>query len=201
MEIRKQGAIAAGLFVVLLAVNIPSAAAEGSSLIPSLSPAKGNNDLGIIFNTNDLLLGLGNYQAGIGAKIGWGKLSLRGLFDFTVNGTAQAFGTDIGATAEYHLIPGPISPYVGGLVSVGYVAQTNVSTAFSFSLGALVGVEVFILDFLSVFAEYEISADFTNTTNLQSSQSTFDYLVTTGMGNNAKLGVVIYFMRFGAKGK
>ena len=79
--------------------------------------------------------------------------------------------------------------------------QSNVTSAVNFSLGALAGVEVFIFDFLSVFAEYTLAANFINTTDLQTSQSTFDYLINTSMGNNAQLGIVIYFMRSGAKAK
>lgn len=201
METRERRAILSALFAVLLVVITTSAAADGGSLIPNLSPAKGPNDLGVIFSMNDLLLGLESYQAGLGAKIGWGKFCLRGLFDFTVNGSASAFAMNLGVTAEYHLNPGPISPYIGGSAGGGYMTQSNITSAVSFSIGAVAGVEVFILDFLSVFAEYALVANFTNTTDLQSSQSTFDYLIKTGMGNNAKLGIVIYFMRSVAKSK
>lgn len=79
--------------------------------------------------------------------------------------------------------------------------KDSFTSAVSFSLAALAGVEVFILDFLSVFAEYAIGADFTNTKDFQTGQSTFDYLISTGMGNNAKLGIVIYVMRSEAKAK
>lgn len=189
------------VFGVFLTIVPPSVGAEGGSLIPSLSPAKGPCDLGVIFNTSDLLLDLESYQAGLGAKIGWGDLCLRGLFDFTVNGSSQSFALNVGAAFEYHLIPGPISPYVGASAGGGYMTQSNITSAATFSLGALAGVEVFIMDFLSVFAEYALEADFTNTTDLQSSQKTFDYLINTKMGNNAKLGIVIYFMRSGVKTK
>jgi hypothetical protein len=188
-------------FLALLAIVPLPIEAEGGSLIPSLSAAKGPCDLGIIFSTSDILLGLESYQQGLGAKIGWGKLFLRGLFDFTINGSTQSFEIDGGATLEYHLIPGPISPYIGASTSLGYAKQGNVTSSVSFSFGALAGVEVFILDFLSVFAEYEVAALLSDTTETQTSQSTFDYLVNTRMGNNAMLGVVIYFMRSETKRK
>jgi hypothetical protein len=186
------------IFAVFLAIVPPSLGAEGGSLIPGLSPAKGPSDLGVIFNTTDLLFGLESYQAGLGAKIGFGNRCLRGLFDFTVNGSSNSFAMNFGETIEYHLIPGPISPYIGASAGAGYMTQSNITSAMTFSLGAIAGVEVFIFDFLSVFAEYALAADFTYTTDLQSSQSTFDYLIDTRMGNNAKLGIVIYLMRSGA---
>jgi len=201
MRSRIRGLAIPAILAAFFALNPPFAGADGTSLIPNLSPTKGSTDLGIIFNTNDLVFGLQSYQAGLGAKIGWGSLSLRGLMDFTINGSSQSYAIDGGATLEYHLIPGPISPYIGAFVGGGYMTQTNVTSAVSFSVGALAGVEVFIFDFLSVFAEYAIEADFTNTTDLQTSQSTFDYLINTRMGNTAQLGVVIYFQRSGAKAK
>jgi len=201
MKAEERGAILAVLFAVLLVVTTPSAAAEGGSLIPNLSPAKGPNDLGIVFSMSDMLLDLQDYQGGLGAKIGWGKYSLRGLFDFSASSGTNAFGVGLGVTAEYHLIPGPISPYIGASAGAGYLTQSNVTSVVSFSVGALAGVEVFIADFLSVFAEYTLAAKLSSTTDLATSQNSFDYLISTGMGNNAKLGIVIYFMRSDAKSK
>lgn len=201
MKISKEGALAVVAFALLLSAFAPAANAEGGSLVSGLSPAKGPNDIGVIFNTNDILLGLGEYQGGLGAKIGWDKFALRGMFDFTINGSASAFAVGLGLTGEYHFIQSPVSPYLGLSVGAGYLAQSNVSTSVSFSVGPVVGVEVFMFDFLSLFAEYTITANFTSTTDSQTSQSTLDYLITTGMGNSAKLGIVIYFMRSEAKSK
>jgi hypothetical protein len=193
MKIGKREALLAALGALLLFIVTPDAIAEGGSLVPSLSAAKGPVDLGIIFSSNDLLLGLQNYEGGLGAKIGWGKWSVRGLFDVNASQSSQA----LGVTLEYYILPGPISPYFGGLIGAGYLTQTNVTSVLSFSVGAVAGVEVFILDFLSVFAEYALTANFSNTTDPTTSQSTFDYNISTGMGNNARLGIVIYFMREG----
>ena len=191
-----------GLIVMVIpAIITPSLWAEGDSLIPNASTTKGPIDIGAIFNTNNLLFGLESYQAGIGVKIGWRKLCLRGLFDFTINGSSQSYAVDIGTTVEYHFIPGPVSPYVGASVSFGYMTQSNVTSAITCSLGAVAGIELFIFDFFSVFAEYEVAADLIDTTDFQTSQSTFDYLINTRMGNSASLGVVIYFMRSEAKTK
>ncbi len=180
---------------LFFAVFVFPASPEGGSLIPSVSPMAGPVDVGVIFNTDDLLLGLQSYQAGLGAKIGWGDLCLRGLLDFAVNGSSQSFAVSIGAVGEYHLAPGPVSPYLGAFAGGGYMIQGGVESVITFSLGLIAGVEVFIFDFLSVFAEYAIEADFADTIGLQNMQSAFDYLVTTRMGNKAMLGVVIYIMR------
>lgn len=189
------------LFLAAVVVIPWSAGAEGKSLIPSTSPAAGPCDLGIVFNTSDILFGLENYQGGIGAAIGWGNLQLRGLVGLAVNGSSQAFGINAGVTVLYLLLPGPISPYLGVYAGGGYSTLANVSSVMSASLGAVAGVELFLFDFLSIFAEYALAADFSNTTDLQTSQSTFDYLINTRMGNNTKLGVIIYFMRSRTKDK
>jgi hypothetical protein len=198
---RTQGLALSGMVAVLIALSPPFASADDGNSSQNLTPTKGSIDLGILFNTNDLLLGLQSYQGGVGAKIGWGSVCVRGLIDFAFNKSAQSFAIGAGTTFEYHPLSGPISPYMGASVGLGYDTQSNVASAVTFSLGALAGVEVFIFDFLSVFAEYSLAADLINTTDLQTSQSTFDSLITTRMGNNAQIGVVIYFLRSGTKAK
>jgi hypothetical protein len=184
----------------LMAMLAARADAQTSGSTSKVSPLQGPADLGIIFSTGNILLDLESYQGGLGAKIGWGNLCLRGVFDFLVNGASRSFSLNIGAAGEYHLAPaGPISPYIGGNAQIGYMYQGAVLSAFPFSVGAVAGVEVFIFDFLSVFAEYCLAFDFTVTTDLQTSQTTFDYLVDTRMGNSSKLGIVIYFKRVGNK--
>ncbi len=69
-----------------------------------------------------------------------------------------------------------------------------------FSVGAVAGVEFFPLKFLSLFVEYTLAADFTLTTDLSSSTTTFDYLVDMRMGNESTIGIIVYFMRSGTTG-
>ena len=42
-------------------------------------------------------------------------------------------------------------------ITVQYMRQAGLMSAVPFSLGAVAGVEVFVFDFLSVFAEYDIA--------------------------------------------
>ncbi len=159
----------------------------------------GKFDFGLIFNTSDILLGLESYQGGVGMKFVWGNIALRGTFDLLYNGSGDSFAINGGVTLEYHLIRGPISPYVGGLVSGGYTTVKDVSTSIPVSMGAIAGVEVFLFDFLSFFAEYCLAADLTWGTDLATDKDTFDYLIDTRMGNNSKLGIVIYLQKSGPK--
>ncbi len=96
-------------------------------------------------------LDLQAYQAGFGVKIGWEDLHLRGLLDLVASGASDSFAVKIGATAEYHLTPEPVSFYVGGSGGGGYMNQSGSFASVVFSVGAIAGVEYFPLKFLSVF--------------------------------------------------
>lgn len=189
----------AGIIFFCVTASIVSAEAQTTGSAPRLSPVQGARDLGLIFSADDLLMGLESYEAGLGIKIGRGNRCLRGALDFVVNGASNSFSVNAGGTGEFHLAPPPISPYIGGFAQIGYMKQGTSTSAIPFSLGAVAGVEVFIFDFLSVFAEYNLAFNCTLTTDLQTSQTSFDYLIDTRMGNNSKLGIVVYFMRMGAK--
>ena len=90
-----------------------------------LPTIKAPSDIGFIFNTGNILLDLESYQAGLGAKVGWDKLYLRALFDLVANGGSHSFLLNMGATVEYHLLPEPLSFYVGGSLVTGYMRQSN----------------------------------------------------------------------------
>ena len=182
--------------IALLGTISANAQTKAPNPVQKLDIAQGSYDLGLIFNTSNILLDLESYQGGLGLKIARDKLSLRGLFGLVLNGASDSFSLNAGAAIQYYLLPGSsIAPYVGGSAGGGYMRQGNAISMVVLSVGALAGVEVFLFDFLSVFAEYAIAGDFTFSTDLASSQTTFDCLVDTGMGNNSRLGIVIYFMR------
>ena len=173
------------------------ASLAGAQVVASskMTPALGANDIGLVFSSSNILFGLESYQAGIGAKIAWGNIALRGGLDVGLNGTSQAFSLNLNLAVENHFISGAISPYFGAYALAGYNTQPEVLTAIPFSVGAIAGVEVFIFDFLSVFAEYALAADFIMSTDLATSVDTFDYAISAKMGNNSMIGVVVYFQR------
>jgi hypothetical protein len=63
------------------------------------------------------------------------------------------------------------------------------------------GVELFIFDFLSVFAEYNLAISLAMNIERVSSAGSisatgeFAYNMDLGMGNNAKIGIVVYLRR------
>jgi hypothetical protein len=185
----------ASVAVALAILAATAAGAETSKApgpAPRQSPAPAEPSLGIVFSATNILLDVESYEGGIGAKFAKGDLCLRGAFDFLLSGASNTFSVNVGATGEYHLSPGRISPYVGAFAELGYMRQGGLMSAVPFSLGAVAGVEVFVFDFLSVFAEYCLACDLTLTTDLQTSQTTFDYVVDTRMGNSSKLGITVY---------
>jgi hypothetical protein len=156
-------------------------------------------DIGLIFNTDSLLLDLESYQAGVGVKMGWSDLCARVLLDLVANGSSGSYLIDAGTAIEYHLLPAPLSFYVGTSLTAGYRYQQDWLSSGHISLSGLSGVELFLTDFLSVFAEYAVRADFALSKDLNTHQTSFDFLVDTGMGNSSKIGIVIYFIRTAKK--
>jgi hypothetical protein len=175
---------------------------------------EGQNDelnIGFIFNTNSILLEVESYQAGIGMKFGDDNLSVRGLLDIYYIHSASLFTIDLGAAIEYHFITGIISPYFGGFIKVGFTSiyseidADNWTHNYSIpiSAGPLLGVEIFPFPFLSIFAEYNIEARFSigidqvNSSGTVTQTNNFDFLIDSKIGNNSKLGIVVYFSKIG----
>ena len=192
---------AVALVLVLLAVR-SSAEQRSGPILPG-------QDIGVIFSAKDLLLGLEEYQGGLGVKIAGDKVDYRLLFDVFLSSVNDSYAAALGVAAERHLpMVDRVSPYVGatlGLEAARTItrdASTGVRTdslSLPFSLGAIFGVEVFAFRFLSVFAEYGLTGtlEYTSTTQtgpgIDETHSSWDWSLETGMGNKARIGVIVYF--------
>jgi hypothetical protein len=194
----KNGVLAAWIVVLtFLFVATAPIAAQDAKPAATAEPARSRtlDDAGLIFNIDGALLDLGAYQAGIGMKLGWDLLRLRLLLDVVASSASNSFAVKLGTTLERHLTPDPLSLYLGGSAGAGYVLQGGNYSSLVFTVDAVAGVEFFPLEFLSLFVEYALAADFTLTTDFSSSTTTFDYLVDTRMGNGSTIGIVVYFRR------
>jgi hypothetical protein len=147
---------------------------------------------GIIFNMSNPLQGLQSYEGGFGAKFLFGRHAVRGLLETSYNSASGALALDFGGVYEYHFLQGPVSPYDGGSLEGGYLQQGTASSVVPLSIGALIGAEIYVTDFISLFVEYSLSFGYTSITDLQQATSTSNFSITTGMGNNAMIGVVVY---------
>lgn len=163
---------------------------------------------GFIFNTDSLLLDIESYQAGAGIKVLLdNNAAVRFLGDVFYSNSSNTFSSTLGVTYEKHFKPNRVSPYWGGFIEAGYISQKtetdsdnwtkNVSVPIS--AGAVLGAEFFILEFLSVFAEYTLSFTGTITTastsvggNVTETDPEFNYSIDSGIGNDSKLGIIIY---------
>jgi hypothetical protein len=163
--------------------------------------------IGLLFNINDILLNIESYQGGIGLKYFIGeKLAYRGLFDFSYTNQSNAFSISIGNGLLYHFITGRLSPYAGAELKIGYnrleivdetggtIRTTNVPLSFA----GIFGFEIFIFDFLSVFAEYQLALNILNVKTVTNGVTTKDSFVDLGtdIGNESKIGLVFYFNTF-----
>ena len=171
---------------------------------------------GLIFNADSLLSNLGSYQSGIGVKYSTGdNTALRILLDIFFSNSLSTYSGTLGITYENHIRPGKISPYWGGFIQGGYISQTTKLDSENWtkddtipvSGGLILGVEVFVLEYLSFFAEYGATFDGTiqyKTTDVAGAETKwnpqFNNNFDTGIGNDAKLGITIYLGPMGKKG-
>ena len=133
--------------------------------------------------------------------------ALRFLGDLFYSNSANTASGTIGVTYEKHFRPGRVSPYWGGFINAGFISQKSEidpdnwtkDTTFPLSTGGVLGVEFFIMDFLSIFAEYSlsfegnISSTATSTAgSITKTDPVLNYSIDSGIGNNSSIGVVIY---------
>jgi len=202
--------LAAALLLVCTCVF----ASERTSVFRGVDPRPGPIDLGILFSTSDILLDLEGYpHGGIGAKINlkdsrdW---MLRGTADLLLQNEFDPFSISLGAAFENHLWPGPISLYWGPTAETGFTTELGYkidddnwsrTSTWPLSLGCVLGIELFLFEFLSIFLEYQAALDLGLTTTRistggsVSSTTEFTYTFDIGVANKAMFGIVFYIMK------
>ena len=198
------------LLAILILASSGVCAAERTAIWPGIAPKPSPVDLGIIFNTNDILLDIQGFQGGIGAKVNLKDWMLRGMVDLVLSTEFDPFSLSLGAVLEKHLCPGPVSIYWGPAVETGFTtilvsktdeddwSRTNI---LPISLGCVFGIEFFIFEALSIFVEYQaafelgINRNRVSTAGSVSATTELTYTLDIGMGNNAMFGIVFYLMR------
>ena len=196
------------VLLVLLVLSCAGAfAAERTSIFPGIEPKPGPVDLGIIFNTDDILLNIDEIDGGVGAKVSLANWVLRGIVD--LRAFNDVVSVDLNAVLERHLWPGPVSVYWGPSAGLGlWVTKTTITdddwtryTEIPLTLGCVFGVEFFIFESLSVFVEYQASLklglDRTKISSAGSVSTTTEwtYDFDIGMGNSTKFGIVFYLLK------
>lgn len=165
---------------------------------------------GVIFNVDDILLDLGSYRGGIGFKRYISdQWAVRGLLDFSASSSSNSWLFTLRGTLEHHFMTGRLTPYTGGFFDFGLVHYKEelsvddyrIVNSIPVRFRPLFGIEIGLFEFLSVFAEYGIQFDITTTTTkemisgVQSKDRGTDFSMDTGIANNSKVGIVVYFNR------
>lgn len=210
--------IAVLVITVILLFALPGAYVWAQEEDPETQSSSGDEEVkpnflqvksytpGIIFNTSNILLDLEEYQSGVGIKLRGEDYSIRGLFSVSYESSNDEFVTNMGITYEKPFFPGRVSPYWGIAGKLGlnldkdeYDADNWVNTTtVTGNLSAVFGTEVYIFEFLSVFAEYNLGTSVSWAKVVQSSSgtetesTTTNFSIGTELGNEASLGMVIY---------
>lgn len=200
------------LFTLIIIIAISAilfAADEPDKKVKKDKKADSDLIFGFIFNSNNILVDISDYQGGVGMKIK--NLHFSGLtFDvrcslgLTMNDGLDDFSIRTGLATEFHFMErGRLSPYWGLFINVDYIRSYNYidennwfdTVLIPFSTGGIFGIEVFVFEFLSFFAEYNLSVNFSHTSieSPAETETIFTYNLTTELGNATMIGIVIYF--------
>jgi opacity protein-like surface antigen len=181
----------AAVIVLALMLAVPIAGAQPLKVASA-------GDKALLFNFSGLgTLNLGEYQGGVGGKyflsdgmavrgmllLGVNNITNKGSAGFT-DATDNTFSFGLGGGLEYHLpLASSVSPYLGGAISfttssekytpsvfTGGTATTSKTSATSFGIGAIGGVEYFFNQNISLSAEYQFGLSVVSKTNPDVSQ-------------------------------
>ncbi|MBI9097867.1 MAG: hypothetical protein JEY91_05295 [Spirochaetaceae bacterium] len=174
----------------------------------SAEEEKEKRNWGFIFNTSSVLLDLESYQAGVGLKLLLNNdMALRFLLNGEYDSGTSFFSASLGTTFEKHFLRRRASPYWGAFASVGINGLTDETDEQNWTknrevpigVGAVLGIEFFIIESISIFAEYSLAFEaYINTTRSEVAGEPVDpvrdwgYSIDTGIGNESKLGIIIY---------
>ena len=174
------------------------------------------SNIGLIFNISPTPLDFESYQGGIGGKYFLrNKIAYRGLLVIQYINNTPSTSINLGNSIEYHFINNRVSPYVGWVLDIGYTkVRTEIDSenwseeiVIPIVIGPILGIEFVILDYLSLFVEYKLTMTITNNISRVSvggnvtKDVSSDFSILSGLGNDSKIGLIVYINRFGKHGK
>jgi opacity protein-like surface antigen len=211
------------LFTILIIVGSIS---FGQDIAPG--PSAGSK--GMLFSFSGLAnLGAGKYEGGFGAKLYLSDyMAVRGMVQFALSSTKTPAGSGVGqadgstsdntfglgGAIELHLTKSRISPYFGGGIifstrsteskapgtALYQTTYKNTNGSTSIGIGALLGIEYYVTNGVSLSAEYQLG--FISTSEKDEEISTPNTPKVTnkggssssiGISNSGLLTLAIYF--------
>lgn len=199
------------VFAVVLALAITATTAFGQELEQSAAPAAEPPPVewtpGLIFTTDSILLNVSSFNGGIGGVMRSDDTAYRAAVGALASNAFSTIALKLGFWYVQYYWSDRLSPYwdlFAGLESLSntvHVDDDNWTRDLSIDVrgGVAIGIEFFLLDVLSVFAEYSLSAMMsgTQTTTSVAGETSSDdfewtYAVGTDLAHGGALGIALY---------
>lgn len=195
------------LFAVLAVATAGLALAQ-DSVDPATDDASSEWTTGLVFATDSILLDISSFNGGVGIVRRSDDTAIRATVGLLGTNRFDTLSTQLGFWYMKYLNTGRVSPYWNVFAKTETLSRTEEidaenwtrDSSLSFGGGLSLGVEFFLLDFLSLFAEYSLSAGLSGTRAVTSvagevtqEDYTWVYSVSTDIANAGAIGIVVYF--------
>ena len=163
---------------------------------------------GLIFATDSILLDVSPFNGGVGLALRSEERALRTTLGWFTSNALYTTSLKTGLWYVDYMWTGRVSPYWAVFGRLDHLSQTeevdedNWTREVTLSLGSGVslGVEFFLLDFLSLFAEYSLSAGLSGEREVTSvagdvTREEFEWRFSAGtsLAHGGAIGVTVYF--------
>jgi hypothetical protein len=163
---------------------------------------------GLVFTTDSILLNITSFNGGIGGVLRADDVAIRATVGAITSNSFRTLAFRLGGWYVRYFWTGRVAPYWNAFARTELLSQTNEADRenwvrdFSFEVagGASLGAELFVMDVVSVFAEYSLSvgaAGQRTTTSVGGTVTPGDYDWTfsagTDLAHGGALGVILYF--------
>ena len=197
--------LAIGLLVPLAAQDVEAPPAAEADLAEGTEPSAPERTRGLLFSTNNILLDIGTYGTGFGMVLHTQENAIRASISGFASNSSSILEMELGGAWVNYVRAARVSPYWIVSGSTGFLTEKTDpdnwtrDTTLLGTVGAGFGAEFFILEFLSLFAEYQLVANFARSQTTVSvggtatpGEAVWTYFAQTELGNSSRLGIAVY---------
>ena len=199
--------LAIGLLVPLAAQDVEAPPEAEADLAEGTEPSAPERTRGLLFSTNNILLDIGTYGTGFGMVLHTQENAIRASLSGFASNSSSTLTMELGGAWVNYVRSARVSPYWVVSGSTGFLTQNSETDPDNWTrditllgtVGAGFGAEFFLLEFLSLFAEYQLVANFTRSQTTDSvggtatpGEAVWTYFVQTELGNSSRLGIAVY---------